>query len=85
MGISENREMNCDECINVHVIPDANIELKEEITSPSFRGTNIHDAWRKTLIAPNSYIPIDPVTFLENAKDLDDTRSWLSYLKSRYW
>jgi hypothetical protein len=81
----KNRELTCEESINVHVIPDENIELKKCITSRAFHGADIHETWRKTLKSPDSYIYIDPEIFLESAKDLDDTRPWLSYLKSRYW
>jgi hypothetical protein len=81
----QNREMYCDNFVNVHVIPSKNIELKKNITSPTFRGQDIHEAWKSSLKVPDSYIPIDPVSFLEDAAHLVDTQSWLSYLKARYW
>jgi len=82
---AQNGETNCDTCVNVHVIPNNNVELKKKITSPAFQGQDIHDVWKNTLKVPNSYMPIDPVAFLQCAEDLVDTKSWLSYLKGRYW
>jgi hypothetical protein len=45
----ENKELNCDDCINVHVIPNANLELKKNFTSPFFQGHDIHEVWKNTL------------------------------------
>jgi hypothetical protein len=81
----QNHEMNCDNCINVHIIPTDNVELKNNITSPGFHGQNIHEAWKKVLKLPNSYVPLDPATLLKWAANIVDTKSWLSYLENRYW
>jgi hypothetical protein len=81
----QNHEMNCDSCINVHVIPNDNVELKNNITSPGFQGPNIHEAWKKALKVPDSYVPIDPATLIKCTTDIVDTKSWLSYLDGRYW
>ena len=80
----QNREMNCDSCINVHVIPNDNVELKKNITSPTFVGQDIHEAWKIVLKVPASYVSIDPTTLLKSASHLVDTKSWLSYLNGRY-
>ena len=82
---AKNREMNCDSCVNVHVIPSDNLELKRNMTSPTFRGQHIHEAWKNTLKVPDSYVPIDPASLLRDAAHLVDTKSWLSYLRARYW
>jgi hypothetical protein len=81
----KHQEMDCTQCLNVHVIPKENRDLKETITSPGLQGRNIHDAWRKVLKAPAKYVPIDPSELLKEARDLPDTKSWLNYLKARYW
>ena len=78
-------ELGCRRCINVHVIPDQNQELKSSITSPGLAGQDIHDAWRKVVKEPDKYVPVDPSALLKAAADLPDTRSWLSYLRARYW
>lgn len=82
---AQNQEKNCDSCVNVHVIPNGNIELKGNIMSPNFRGQDIHEAWKNILKVPNSYAPIDPASFIKGAEHLVDTKSWLSYLNARYW
>jgi len=79
------RELDCDRCINVHIIPDANRELKETITSPGLCGQDIHEAWAHILEASDSYVPMDPIALLGAAVSLVDTNSWLSYLRARYW
>jgi hypothetical protein len=82
---AQNGEMNCDSCINVHVIPNDNVELKKNITSSAFAGQDIHEAWKNVLKVPDSYVPIDPTTLLKSATHIVDTKSWLSYLEGRYW
>ena len=82
---AQNREMKCDSCVNIHVIPNDNVELKGNITSPTLRGHDIHVAWKHILKIPDSYVSIDPVSLLKDAEHLVDTKSWLSYLNARYW
>lgn len=79
------RELGCSSCVNVHVIPKQNKELKETITAPGLRGGDIHEAWRRMLKVPEKYIPVDPGDLLTAARDFPDTKSWLTYLRGRYW
>lgn len=81
----KHREMDCAQCVNVHVIPKENKDLKETITSPGLQGRNIHEAWRKVLKSPEKYVSTDPCDLLKDARELPDTKSWLNYLKARYW
>ncbi|NLV45866.1 MAG: hypothetical protein GXY07_15360, partial [Candidatus Hydrogenedentes bacterium] len=78
-------ELGCSRCINVHAIPEKNRNLKENITAPGLHGKTIHDAWRSILKIPQKYVAIDPYKLLKDSCDLPDTRSWIAYLKSRYW
>lgn len=80
-----NRERDCDECVNVHVIPEGNSALKETITSAALSGVDIHDAWRRILKVPAKYVVTDPALMLGATADLPDTRSWLTYVGRRYW
>jgi hypothetical protein len=80
----QKREMNCDHCVNVHVIPDENVELKKTITSPTLHGEDIHEAWKNNLKDPESYVSIDPELLTQAAGNLVDSRSWLSYIQARY-
>lgn len=82
---AKNQEQGCDRCINVHVIPKKNTGLKKTITSPHLSGRDIHDAWSHILKDPESYMPTDPEALFTAAGFLVDTKSWLSYLKTRYW
>lgn len=79
------RELGCSNCVNVHVIPKQNKELKETITALTLQGGDIHEAWRTVLKAPQKYIPVDPSDLLKTAQGLPDTKSWLTYLADRYW
>jgi len=81
----KHEEHGCSQCINVHVIPDQNREMKTAITSPGLSGQDIHDAWRSVLKEPDKYIPIDPAALLQSTVPLPDTQSWLAYLRGRYW
>jgi hypothetical protein len=78
-------ELECSRCVNVHVIPKENKDLKETVTAPDLRGRNIHDAWQNVLKSPTKYIPLDPYEMLKDARNLPDAKSWLAYLKARYW
>ena len=42
--LKENKDHKCDDYIHVHVIPDENIELRNKITSPGLRGSDISEA-----------------------------------------
>ncbi len=79
------RELDCGQCLHIHVIPDANKELKTTMTSPAIHGKTIHDAWAPLLKEPHKYRPIDPATLLKPASSLPDTTPWLEYLATRYW
>jgi len=78
-------ELECRQCVNVHVIPEQNRELKTQITSPGLPGQDIHDAWLRVLKEAEKYVPIDPTSLLKPALDLPDTLSWRDYLQARYW
>ncbi len=81
----KHRELDCGRCVNVHVIPKENKDLKETITSPHLQGRNLHDAWGRLLKSPDKYVPTDPCDLLKGPRDLPDTKSWLNYVKARYW
>jgi len=78
-------ELDCSRCVNVHIIPKQNKELKETITTPGLSGRNIHDAWQKILKTPAKYISCDPREILNVYSNISDTKSWIAYLKARYW
>ncbi|MCP6727515.1 MAG: hypothetical protein KJI69_05905 [Patescibacteria group bacterium] len=83
--LKENKDHKCDDYIHVHVIPDENIELRNKITSPGLRGSDISEAWKSTLKNPYKYKTLSPMKLIEPCSNLEDTNSIISYLKRRYW
>jgi len=78
-------EYQCDEYIHVHVIPENNIELKDKVTSPGVKGSNMSGAWKSVLREPERYIVISPENFIKPASICPDTHSIITYLEKRYW
>lgn len=79
------KEYECEDWVHLHVIPDDNKELKNTITSPYLKGSNIEEAWKSVLIEPYRYISIDPKKLIYPIKECLDTKSLLTYLERRYW
>jgi len=70
---------------HLHVAPMENTELRERITSNGLTGTDIHDAWSKTLKNKDAFIGTTPEDLLRPVSDLRDSKSVLYYLQNRYW
>lgn len=70
---------------HIHVAPIGNTELREKITSDGLAGTDIHDAWRKTLKDKDTFIGTTPETLLKPVANMKDTKSVFNYLDNRYW
>ena len=81
----ENNDHGCSDYYNVHVIPNENKELLENITSPYLKGDNITEAWRSILKNPDKYLTISPRDFISPCSKKADSQSFLSYLEKRYW
>jgi hypothetical protein len=81
----ENREYGCDEFVHIHVIPDENKELLDNVTSLQLHGKGISEAWKGALKEPNRYKVISPEHLLAPLKNEKDTKSLLHYLEKRYW
>jgi hypothetical protein len=83
----DNNEYDCDEFVHIHVIPDENLELLNNITSPLLRkyGNTLCEVWKGVLKKPDHYKIISPEHFLEPLKNFPDTSSLLKYLEKRYW
>ena len=78
-------QYGCDEYIHLHVIPAANKELKERVTSPELQGKSMSEAWKNVLLEPARYQVISPEAFLAPARVCKDTAAIVAYLESRYW
>lgn len=70
---------------HIHVAPMDNRELRERITSSGLTGTDIHDAWSKTLKDKDAFSGTTPEDLLRPVSRLRDTKSILHYLQNRYW
>jgi hypothetical protein len=70
---------------HLHVAPTQNTELRERITSNGLKGTDIHDAWSKTLKDKDAFIGTAPEALLKPVANMRDTKSILHYLENRYW
>ena len=84
----KNSDHNITAYSHVHVIPENNFELKSNITSPYFKNygvDNIHDAWKILLKDNAKYIIISPENLLKPVLKVDDSKSFINYLKVRYW
>ncbi|WP_162502438.1 PGN_0703 family putative restriction endonuclease [Treponema endosymbiont of Eucomonympha sp.] len=83
----EHNEYCCDEFVHIHVIPDGNLELLNNVTSPLLRehGNTISEAWKGVLKKPDKYQVISPEKLFEPLMNLPDARSLLEYLNARYW
>jgi hypothetical protein len=81
------KEYGCDEFLHIHVIPDENLELLNNVTSPLLRGKGktICEVWKSLLKKPDNYKIISPEHFLEPLMRERDTKSLLQYLEKRYW
>ena len=78
-------EYQCDEYLHLHVIPDENSELLNKVTSPNLPGTTMSEAWKNVLKEPNRYVVVSPFDLLSPLDKSPDTKSFLTYLKTRYW
>ncbi|MBN2073614.1 MAG: hypothetical protein JW770_06695 [Actinobacteria bacterium] len=83
--LTENMDHYCSDYCHIHVIPNENEELLNNITSEKLKGDNISDAWSKVLKDPGKYKHISPEELLEPCTGIIDSRSLLSYLEKRYW
>ena len=81
----ENKDHCCSDYQHIHVIPNENKELLENITSPYLKGKDISEAWKSILFNPNKYKTISPQELLSPCSEIVDNESLLSYLKRRYW
>jgi hypothetical protein len=81
----ENEDHCCSDYYHIHVIPDENVDLLNNITSAGMEGENISDAWKRVLKDPDKYKHISPKNFLEPCLEIVDSKSFLSYLEKRYW
>ncbi len=81
----ENKDHCCSDYCYIHVIPDENKELLNNITSPYLEGDSISEVWKNILKNPDKYKTISPRELLSSCTGIIDCKSLLSYLEKRYW
>jgi hypothetical protein len=81
------KEYGVEDWIHLHVIPENNTELKNTITSPllKYKGDTIETVWKSFLKKPEKYKVIDPRDFIKPLINCQETGTFISYLKNRYW
>jgi hypothetical protein len=83
--MAEANEYNCDEYIHLYIVPNENVELLVNNTSPGLEGNNINDVWQKTLKTPARFRIVSPAKLLEPLKNEPSTNLFFDYLEKRYW
>lgn len=72
--------------LHLHLIPTANIDLKNVNTAAGkLEGLMLQDTWTRLLKFPDQYKAVDPKDFILAAEKCEDTLSWTTYLQKRYW
>ena len=69
-------EYNCDEYINLHIIPRGNIILRKNIMTPI--------DWKNTLIKSKQYKVFSPEELLYPLRKEDSLKEYFKYLYDRY-
>jgi len=79
------QEYGCDEYIHLYVVPDENLELLLNNTSPGLAGSTLNEAWQNILKNPNLFKIISPKKLLEPLRNESNTQNYFDYLTTRYW
>ena len=83
--IIKNREYDISSFKHIHVVPKENVDLINRVTSPYFKGENIHEVWKIVLKNWGDFPHITPSDLLASVLNCQDTLSPINYLKVRYW
>ncbi len=83
--MTERKEYETTDWLHLHIVPPANKELKERVTSPLLTGETMEEAWKKVLRQPEKYKVISPEDFLSPLCESSATKDLADYLDERYW
>lgn len=78
-------ELNADDWIHLDVIPENNLNLRYQVSSPDLIQTGIEQAWKSQLKEPHKYNTITPQRLLSPLIFDNKYRSLITYLNERYW
>ena len=83
--IAEHKDHGCTSYRHVHVVPEANEEFHQNITSPGLNGGSVSEAWTAILKRPDLYVSTTPTKFMQPVVNQRDTKALINYLQRRYW
>ncbi|HKV81014.1 MAG TPA: hypothetical protein VJP02_22900, partial [Candidatus Sulfotelmatobacter sp.] len=70
---------------HVHVVPAANKELLDMVTSPELAGfADMACAWRSVLKRPECYSLVTPTTMVPDVSREGEFGDWRAWLRKRY-
>lgn len=82
---NKQNELNADDWIHLDVIPENNLNLRYQVSSPDLIQSGIEQAWKSQLKEPHKYNTITPQRLLSPLIFDNKYRSLIAYLNERYW
>lgn len=80
----EHNEFGTVDWIHLHVVPEANVALRENTAAPNLRGTTMAEKWRSVLKQPDRYRLGTPTELVAGIGDIDGWKTWSHWLHDRY-
>jgi hypothetical protein len=84
-AIEHTQELEADIVSVLHVVPSANRELLDRITSPKLKplGRSVHDVWR-AMVNEDKFKAVHAEDVLANLLGTIPNRQWTAYMQARY-
>ena len=85
--LTNNQDHGCTQYRHIHVVPEKNRDLSENVTSPMLKayGRTLTEVWRSVLKKPDHFTSTTPEKLLTPIKEADGTDELVAYLQQRYW
>lgn len=81
----KNLDHNISSYLHLHIVPERNVELKNNITSPNLKGKDIHEVWNSLLKDNTKFKVMTPEYFIKPVSTLAGNELIITYLRDRYW
>ncbi len=82
--MTEAGESGASDWLHLHVVPAGNTALRDSNPSPALPGTNLVEAWRSVLKAPERYRMLTPSALLAGVPASGPWAEWRRWLADRY-